>query len=126
LCKEFGILGDIVNASKPNEISHSNPIVAEAKNIYEVIKWTEYRDKQGTYKHIQTIVCVKLSDNSERDLFEIIVNIINLGIEELNQLGVIKDYPKINKASGRNPRRPKKSGELTLDILNRGIKLVNF
>lgn len=41
-CSDYNLLGDVVNASKHKTIDNNNPIVSDAKNIYEEIVSTKY------------------------------------------------------------------------------------
>lgn len=111
-CSDYNLLGDVVNASKHKTIDNNNPIVSDAKNIYEEIVSTKYIDNLGEYNHIEKTVIVKLNDGSERDLHEININVLNMWIRELKSLGILENTLEHKYKSNRIPRRNKNSGKL--------------
>jgi len=111
-CPDYSLLGNIANASKHKTITKHNPQISSAENIYEVVYSTTYKDKKGEYQHIEKKVLAKLDDGSERDLFEIITNVLNMWLLELECLGIIKHIEPFVAISNKIPRRTKNSGKL--------------
>lgn len=93
LCPDYGLLGDVVNAAKHKSITNKTPqgppLVDDATQLGEQIVITEYRDDVGIYRHAQKIVIAKLSDGSERNLLEVLTNVINFWEEYLHSVGVL-------------------------------------
>lgn len=116
-CNDYNLLGDIVNASKHGILTHGNPQIKDVNNIYESAIFTEYKDSIGEYQHIEKSVFVKLDNGSERDLHEIIINVMNMWINEFNSLGILKNYPLQKVHSTKIPRRTKKSGLLNMQSM---------
>lgn len=113
-CSDYNLLADVVNASKHGTIDRNNPMISNAKNIYEEIVSTKYIDNQGEYNHIEKTVIVELNDGSERDLHEININVLNMWIRELKSLGILENSPEHKYKSNRIPRRSKNSGKLNM------------
>lgn len=93
LCPEYALLGDIVNASKHKTLNgntpHGAPLVNDAENLGEQLVFIEYEDDEGTYYYSQKTVVAKLTDGSERNLLEILTNVINFWEDYLLSLGVL-------------------------------------
>lgn len=117
LCNDYSLIGDIVNASKHGTLTQGTPQIKDARNIYEIVVSTEYKDAKGEYYHVQKCVFVKLDKGIERDLHEIIINVLNMWISELNTSKILTNYPLQNINSKRIPRRTKKSGILNLHAI---------
>ncbi len=111
-CPDYSLLGNIVNASKHKTLTKHNPQISRAENIYEVIFSTTYKDKKGEYQHIEKKVLAKLDDGTERDVFEIITNVLNMWLVELKRFEVIKHIEPFALNSNKIPRRTKHSGKL--------------
>ena len=92
-CPDYALLGDIVNAAKHRRISnrtpHGNPHATDAGQISEQIVVTDYEDDEGVYRHYEKLVCVKRSDGIERNLMEVLTNVINFWEKHLYSLGLI-------------------------------------
>lgn len=95
LCPDYGLLGDVVNASKHKAISgrtpHGAPLVTDAESLIERIALIEYEDDEGTYRFAQKMVMAKLSDGTERNLLEILTTVINFWEGHMRSIGVLKD-----------------------------------
>ena len=89
ICPDYKIIGDVANASKHRRLTHGKPLLSNAENIYEQVLSTEYRDNQGAFTHIEKSVFIKLDNGVERDLFEIITNVLNMWIREFENHGII-------------------------------------
>lgn len=117
ICPDYKLLADIVNASKHNNISNDSPLISRAEDIYEAIVITEYKDKLGPFRHIEIIVYVKLNDGSERILHDILINVLNMWLVELNQLGIIGTIEPVKMKNARLPRRSKYSDKLNFSAI---------
>ena len=108
LCPDYGLLGDIVNASKHRSVSqptpHGPPLVADATQIGEQIVFTEYQDEMGTYRYTEKTVIAKLSDGSERNLLEVLTNVMDFWEQHLNSLGVIPSARTFTYSTCVHPR----------------------
>ena len=93
LCPDYALLGDVVNASKhkaPNSMTpHGAPLITDAEKLGEQLIFIEYEDEAGAYRYVQKTVVVKLTDGSERDLLEILTNVINFWEGHMLTLGVL-------------------------------------
>lgn len=88
-CADYGLLADVVNASKHGELTRGAPRVKRATDIEETIVLIEYKDDQGAYCDSEKIIVVKLTDGSFRELGEIITNVLNFWLNELHSLNVL-------------------------------------
>ncbi len=79
-CPDYAIVGDAVNAAKHKSLTggtpHGAPLVSDAVNLVEQLVITEYEDETGPYQYAQKKVVVKLIDGSERNLLQILTNVI--------------------------------------------------
>lgn len=124
ICPDYDLLGDIVNASKHKTITRGRtPQVISANSIYEEFVQTEYRDDKGIYMHHTKLVMVDLVNGNQRDILDILTNVINMWITELKKIGVISG---LNQFPAQQPHIPPRSNEgnstrLDLEIL-RGVR----
>ena len=118
ICPDYSLLGDVVNASKHSKLKFGNPQISNAENIYEQITSTKYKDQKGSYYHVEKTVIIKLDNETERDLHEIITNTINMWINQLKSLGIIQNYPLQKYKSNRLPRRNKYSGKIDIHSMH--------
>jgi hypothetical protein len=116
LCPDYDLLGDVVNASKHGYLTEGNPQVASAEDIFEVRTSTMYQDEQGEYWHGEKSVFIKLKDGTERDLYEILTNVLNMWLKELYQLGVIRHVEPIEIKDEGVPPRLTENGAAPLDL----------
>lgn len=89
ICPDFELLRDVVNLSKHSKITRYTPKISDVNNIYEQVIYTCFEDKNGKYWNVEKSVFIKLVDGTERDLFEIITNVMNMWFIEFEQLGII-------------------------------------
>lgn len=117
-CSDYELLGDVVNASKHNTITQKkNPLINGASDISEVLFYTKYQDDKGEYRHLEKAVIIKLKDGTERDLFEVMTNVLNMWLQLLYNLGLIRYVkPKDIRRKGL-PKRTKNTGKLNFEIL---------
>ncbi len=88
-CADYGLLGDVVNASKHGELTLGTPRVRRATDIEERVVLTEYKDDQGTYCDAEKIISVTLSDKSVRELGDVITNVLNFWLIELHAMKIL-------------------------------------
>lgn len=117
ICEDYKLLADIVNASKHGIITQNNPLISDIKNVYEIAIITKYIDKNGEYNHIEKAVFAKLNDGTERNLHDIILNVMNMWIAELNSIKVLENYPQLIIPKFKIPRRTKNTGNLNLNSM---------
>jgi hypothetical protein len=92
LCPNYDLLGDVVNAAKHDDLTHGGPQINSAEDIYEMTVITRYEDQEGEYSDAEKMVMVTLKDGSERDLLEVLTNVMNFWGGELESYGVIKGF----------------------------------
>jgi hypothetical protein len=92
LCPDYDLLGDVANAAKHDDLTRGKPQINSADDIYEMTVITRYEDCDGEYSDAQKMVMVKLKNGSERDLFEVLTNVINFWGRELESYGAIKGF----------------------------------
>ena len=110
-CPDYGLLGDIANASKHHEISKNNPQVVSSEDIYEVLVITEYVDESGLYTDCMSCVHANLVDGTIRDVVDAVRNVLNMWKLKLVEMGIDSIYmpskslyvPPVSKQDSRNP-----------------------
>jgi hypothetical protein len=121
LCSDFDLLGDIVNVSKHRTISQNRPQITKAENLYEQIIITLYKDKKGEYQHVEKSVFALLDNGTERDLFEIITNVLNMWLVDLHSVGILDKIKPFEIKQIKIPARSKNLDKLNLKII-RGVR----
>jgi hypothetical protein len=108
LCSDYGLLGDIVNASKHGEISgstpHGAPMITSATHLEEVNVITEYEDEKGIYEFYETVVNARLVNGTRRNVQEVMTNVMNFWQNHLHSLGIIsrsRQYPLNHEPKSR-------------------------
>lgn len=76
-CCDYDLLGDIVNAAKHGHIDRGNPQISSSENIYEMLVSTSFQDENGEYTDSRKTVMVKLDNGAERDVADVLTNVIN-------------------------------------------------
>lgn len=93
LCPDYGLLGDIANASKHRAITgntpHGSPLIDSAERIREQVLVILYNDDQGNYRHVCKVVNVTLVDGTHRMVLEVLTNVINFWEQYLFEKGVL-------------------------------------
>jgi hypothetical protein len=126
ICPDFNLLGDVVNASKHGYLTEGNPQVVSAEDIFEVRTSTMYQDEQGEYWHGEKSVFIKLKDGTERDLYEILTNVLNMWLKELYHLRVISHVEPIEIKDEGIPPRLTENGAAPLDLeIIRGVRFTH-
>jgi hypothetical protein len=103
-CPDYSLLGDIVNASKHSTLTRENPQIANATQIFELLVNTEYKDKQGPFFSVEKLVMVKLANGMEKDVLEVLVNVMNFWQDYLHSIGSIQRSLKYTVPVVAQPR----------------------
>lgn len=115
---DYCLCGDLANLSKHNKLEKNIKrvlLVANFENIEEALVVTRYKDLDGDYKHGEKVVFVKLIDGSERDIYEVLTNVLNMWQTELYEMGAIKNNnPFISQTKLPVPREKAKQVDLTM------------
>jgi hypothetical protein len=123
LCPDYSLLGDVVNAAKHGALTRGRPQLDSADQIEERLQITEYQDDRGVYRHIEKSVILKLTSGVERDLLEILINVINFWQSELAAIGVFASRPpyKLTKETQPKARADCNNGRMDLEMI-KGIR----
>lgn len=100
---DYRILGDIANALKHKKLTRENPSIAGSENIHEETVITAFEDKKGEYLHAETVVIVKLNNGTDRDILDILTNVMNGWLIYLDEVGITTKRPKLFPL--RNPHK---------------------
>jgi len=114
-CPDYSLLGDVANAAKHHSLTRGTPQISSATQIQEQIVLTEYEDEKGPYHWIENSVQVKLTNGSERDVLEVLINVMNYWQNYLHGAGVI---PKAHNYSVPKDVQPKSRAECESHRLN--------
>ena len=76
-CPDFALLGDVVDTDKHHGLRDQTRAICNSSQIEERIISTEYRDECGIYHHVEKGVRLKLTNGTERDLLDVLTNVIN-------------------------------------------------
>lgn len=95
LCPDYALLGDLVNATKHAAITsatpHGAPLVARASDLREHVTLIEYSDEAGSYSFAQKEVIAFLSDGSERNVLDVLTNVLNFWEKWLHGIGLLSE-----------------------------------
>lgn len=105
LCSDYELIGNIANVAKHKEINRNNPKLTKLDDVYEVEVITEFSDSHGKYYCSEKIVQIYFADKSTRNVHEIILNVINMWIDELFKVGIIKYIKPFNFTTFKIPKR---------------------
>jgi hypothetical protein len=90
---DFEILADINNVIKHGKIDikrRPNAKVLVSSDVFERNEVTLYEDEEGEYSNVRNKVIVRLHDNSERDVEDIITSVMNMWIKYLIEKNLIR------------------------------------
>jgi hypothetical protein len=114
-CSDYGVLGDIVNASKHSSISnntpHGAPLVTSATQLEELIVLTEYKDQDGIYHFVEKRGIVKPANGTSRNILEILTNVMNFWQAYLHSLGIVSKPHTYTLDSHQQPKARTECGE---------------
>ena len=116
LCPDYSLLEDVVILSKHDEINKKTRKISDVNNIYEQVIYTCYEDKKGKYWNVEKSVFVKLDDGTEKDLFEIIANVMNMWLIEFEQIGIIEHINPFAAYGTKIPIRSRSSIRLDKSV----------
>lgn len=105
-CKDYSLLGDIVNVSKHKSINRNQPQITDLDNIQELLLVTTYNDEIGEYRKIVKEVEINLDNGEKRLLSSILTNCINMWLDYLNENQLI-EHRKYFVDSYKTAKRPK-------------------
>jgi hypothetical protein len=119
-CLDYDLLGDVVNAIKHKEVTQNpNSKFKFAKDIVEQIVVTSYLDAEGEYKNVEKTVVIYLTDGTNRNLEDVLVNVMNFWQRYLHSIGVIH-HVKIYTLSSTNQPKPREEcndGRMDFDVI---------
>lgn len=122
-CSDYGLLGDIVNASKHRSLTHGTPQISDATQIEECVVLTEYQDEQGPYRCVEKTVQVRLLDGSKRDVLEVMTNVMNFWQRYLHSIGVIAAPQNYTIPNASEPKSRSECADSRLDLeMVRGLR----
>lgn len=117
-CRDYDLLGDIVNLSKHSGSNKSSKSkILSLDNIVEIVISTEYQDKEGVYTDIEKDVLLQLEDGSNRYLSEILSNVYQMWTSFFSEQLNITFKPLVKVKKGL-PKRSRKSNKLDLKMVN--------
>jgi hypothetical protein len=93
ICPEYGLIGDIANASKHKTLTLHNPQIVNSCDIYELFITTDYEDELGKYYGNNVIIEAKLVNGSTVDVGDLLCTVLNFWCKEFCNLGIIKQTP---------------------------------
>ncbi|MCC4118483.1 hypothetical protein LLG90_24295 [Aromatoleum toluclasticum] len=130
LCADYGVLGDVVNASKHNSISqstpHGPPLVTSATEIFEQITITQYEDEAGPYRSIVKDVVVRLADGTTCSVSEALRKVMNFWQTHFYSIGIIKNPRSYVVLVGLEPKTRKECEGHRLDLeMVRGLRFAS-
>lgn len=86
-CRDYDLLGDVVNATKHADLNRGAPQISSADDISQLHVVTRFTDEHGEYVHEEKRVVVKLRNGTERDLFDVLINVHDFWVQELESIG---------------------------------------
>lgn len=131
ICADYGVLGDVVNASKHNSISqstpHGSPLVTSAAQISEQITITQYEDEAGPYRSVVKDVVVHLADGTTCSLADVLRNVMNFWQAHLHSIGIVKNPRSYVALVGRGPKTREECEGHRLDFeMVRGLRFASY
>jgi hypothetical protein len=123
-CPDYALLGDVVNTGKHKGLTRGKPQLSSAGQIEERFVVTLYEDAQGTYRDVEKQVILELDDGTERNLLEVLINVINFWQTELAALGLIPSRPRYTLPNEPQPkaRADCNHGQIDLECIQ-GVRI---
>jgi hypothetical protein len=81
ICPDYGLLGDVVNASKHKDVTRGKPKVTSADDIVKHVVYTQYRDEAGHYIAATKAIEITLIDGTTRELFDVLTIVVNMWMD---------------------------------------------
>src|SRR5688572_22773031 len=91
----YGLVGDIANASKHSILKDPNSQILNASQISEQLRYIKFKDDLGDYFVPQLEVYVKLNNGSEHRVINILYDTLSMWNDVLDSLNII-DKTSIN------------------------------
>ena len=88
-CPDYGLVGDAFNAYKHHTLDHGSPRIGSAADIVELVVLTQFEDENGPYFVSSKTITLSLVDRSERELPDVVVNVLNYWIGVLKRAGIV-------------------------------------
>jgi hypothetical protein len=98
-CPDYQLVADVANASKHGTLTHRTPLVLSATDIQEMAVVVRYADQDGEYADARTVVQVRCSDGSTRNLDTALTSVLNYWGGKLKDWGILDFTPRM-------PREP--------------------
>jgi hypothetical protein len=92
-CPDYALVRDVTDADKHHHLRDQTRAVSNASQIEERIVITEYRDDDGPYRNAEKRILIKVTNGGERDLLDVLTNVINYWMDELRALGHLSKLP---------------------------------
>lgn len=89
ICSDYDLLGDIVNSAKHKKLTRDWKYLNSSDSVNELVILTKFNDEQGEYYFSEKIILVKIIDGSERDLFDVLTNVLNMWYEYLFSINIL-------------------------------------
>jgi hypothetical protein len=125
LCSDFGLLADLVNAAKHASVTdstpHGPPLIGSANDIVEEVCVTLYEDTKGPYSFAEKRVVVKLKDGTEKDVADVLTNVMNFWQNHLHARGLIPSIQTFGSVSSPVFRHRDECAPMDLEIA-RGLR----
>jgi hypothetical protein len=102
-CPDFALLRDVADADKHHRLRDQTRAICNSNQIEERIISTEYGDERGAYRHAEKSVVLKLTNGPERNLLDVLTNVVNYWLDELHSLGLIEAMPHYSLPSRPQP-----------------------
>ncbi|MEZ0608131.1 hypothetical protein ACAW74_06435 [Fibrella sp. WM1] len=76
-CSDYSLLKDVVNVHKHRKINRGKISLSNINQVQEVLCIIEFKDFIGKYTEAEKMILLTLDDGRERDLLEVLTNVIN-------------------------------------------------
>lgn len=122
-CASYDLLGNIADASKHKKLTQGQPQFTTAENLYEQVVITRYEDASGEYFDAEKLVVVKLPDGTERDVLELLTDVINFWGTVLVNAAILDSFRQFDQRPPPGSRYVPREKAFSLDIeIIRGVR----
>lgn len=115
-CADYSLLGDIVNASKHFLLTRGSPQIGNATQIQELVVTTQYQDAEGLFCSHEKVVVLRLANGTQRDVLEVMVNVMNFWQTYMHSIGVIRKARSYSMPVVAQPKSRAECGDEQLDF----------
>lgn len=120
VCRDYGLLGDVVNCVKHGEIDkttpHGSPLVTKAEDVFDQAISISYADENGPYSAAFKVVVAKLRDGTERYLMDVLTNVLTFWDGHLFDHGVLSKRSRFTFRDPLRYRTRSECSQLNLEI----------